>query len=521
MKSIQSKILLVVIGGLMVITAVVSIIAVNMTHEIMHRDADRILRNATQKEAAQINDVLGDVMKSVNIMGHYAITEVPQVEKLREAEFLADYLEKTEVMFTEIAMNTNGIEGFYLRMNPVYTNSTTGFYKKHTGENQLSSMPLTDLSKYPQNDTQNVGWYYEPVRAGTGIWLEPYKFPGYENLLITYAKPLYKDGNLIGVAGFDMNFEYLVQHIENISVYDHGHAVLIAKDGKTPYNTIPDNHSHNPHTESLVELKNGMYLEMAADYKDIQKDIHPMLSQIVFAFVAVLLVSIVYTIIMTQKIVGPLKKLTTAAQSLTGSMGHADIELVQVTTKDEIGTLSQVLNNTYGQIREYTAYINALAYRDSLTGTKNSTAYTEVIAEINKEICTGKPKFGVVVADINNLKQTNDKYGHNIGNELIIHTAKIITDIFKDSTVFRIGGDEFVVLLQNTDYQQYLTLLERMDEACSKDYVTVCERRIPISVARGAAIYDPAIDRVYEDVFAKADQTMYLNKDESKAALTC
>ena len=68
MKSIQSKILIVVISGLLVITAAVSAIAVNMTHEIMHKDADRILNNVTQKEAAYINDVFeSNNIKHVNI----------------------------------------------------------------------------------------------------------------------------------------------------------------------------------------------------------------------------------------------------------------------------------------------------------------------------------------------------------------------------------------------------------------------------------------------------------------------
>jgi hypothetical protein len=58
MKSIKGKILTVVIAGLLVITAVVSTIAFTMTHEIMHKDADRILNNVAQKEAAQINKAL-------------------------------------------------------------------------------------------------------------------------------------------------------------------------------------------------------------------------------------------------------------------------------------------------------------------------------------------------------------------------------------------------------------------------------------------------------------------------------
>ena len=141
---------------------------------------------------------------------------------------------------------------------------------------------------------------------------------------------------------------------------------------------------------------------------------------------------------------------------------------ISVGSKDEIGALSRVLINTYEKIKEYTTYINALAYRDSLTGIKNSTAYTEAVKTLNNDINCNNPKFGVLVADINNLKQTNDQFGHDIGNELIIHTAKILTDIFKRSSIFRIGGDEFAIILKDKDYDNYRNLLEQMDEACSK-----------------------------------------------------
>jgi diguanylate cyclase (GGDEF)-like protein len=122
-----------------------------------------------------------------------------------------------------------------------------------------------------------------------------------------------------------------------------------------------------------------------------------------------------------------------------------------------------------------------------------------------------------LVADINNLKETNDKYGHDIGNDLIIHTSKILTSTFANSAVYRIGGDEFAVILRGDDYLKYRSLLKKMDKACSHDYITVCEKHIPVMVARGVALYDAEIDRVYEDVFSKADHAMYLNKEESKA----
>lgn len=519
MKSIKNKILVVVISGLLVITAVVSAIAVNMTHEIMHKDADRILNNVTQKEAAYINDALGDIKKSATIMEHYALDELEDINKLSDPRVLENYLQKTKAMFAEIATNTSGIEGFFFRLNPKYTDSKAGYYNLLNDDMTVREMPVTDLSKYDEDDVKNVGWYYTSVRAGKAMWLEPYYFPGYELKLISYTIPLYVGSELLGVIGFDMDFGYLVERINDISVYESGYAVLIATDGETIYNQVKTDISKNPHTKATVSLLNGMYLELRADYKDIQRDIHPMLSKIVIAFIVVLFFSILYTIIVTHRIVRPLKQLTIAAEQISEGVSEAQLSKIPVDSKDEVGTLSRVLNNTYEKIQEYTSYINALAYRDSLTGIKNSTAYTEAITEINKDINHNNPQFGVLVADINNLKQTNDQYGHDVGNELIIHTAKILTDIFKTSTVFRIGGDEFAVLLKGADYDHYRALLVKLDEACAKDYISVCESNIPISLARGVSLFNPEIDRVYEDVFSKADHAMYLNKEESKMAL--
>ena len=516
MKSIQNKILLVVISGLLVITAVVSAIAVSMTHEIMHKDADRILNNVCQKEAAYINDTLGDVEKSAVVMEHYATTEISELTTLRDETYRASYLEKAKRMFVDVALNTNGLEGFFMRINPEFSDGTTGFYNLITDGREFKEMNLTDLTKFAEDDTQNVGGYYTAVQARKGVWMEPYHIPGHEEQVISYVLPMYVNGELLGVVGFDMNFKYLMDRINSIDVYEQGYAVLIAKDAVTCYNAKQIAETHNPHTKATVALENGMYLELRADYKDIQRDIHPMLSKIVMAFLVVLFLSIVYTILVTHKIVHPLKELTYVAERL--SFDEMDETLVKISagSKDEIGVLSRVLINTYKKIKEYTTYINALAYRDSLTGIKNSTAYTEAVKKLNNDINCNNPKFGVLVADINNLKRTNDQFGHDIGNELIIHTAKILTDIFKESSIFRIGGDEFAIILKDKDYDNYRNLLEQMDEACSKDFITVRENRIPVSIARGVSSYNPNIDRIYEDVFAKADQAMYMHKEQCK-----
>ena len=196
-----------------------------------------------------------------------------------------------------------------------------------------------------------------------------------------------------------------------------------------------------------------------------------------------------------------------------------DVQL-DCTSSDEVGTLSRMVQEMTQKLKASMDYINALAYRDSLTGIRNTTAYTEATAALEEEIKQPGLRFAVLVADINGLKIANDTYGHETGNQLIVRTSQIICDTFKHSPVFRIGGDEFVVLLQNRDLDHLPELTQELDEACTREFiVTNCER-IPISIARGTAEYQSGTDHCYEDVFVRADQAMYLHKQQIKSQHT-
>ncbi|MBQ5423407.1 MAG: GGDEF domain-containing protein, partial [Clostridiales bacterium] len=95
-----------------------------------------------------------------------------------------------------------------------------------------------------------------------------------------------------------------------------------------------------------------------------------------------------------------------------------------------------------------------MARRDELTGVKNRTAFSETIETINQDTEAGAvDHYGVVMCDINDLKKINDTRGHAYGNEAIQGASRLICDVYKHSPVFRIGGDEFVVILKGTDYE--------------------------------------------------------------------
>jgi len=95
---------------------------------------------------------------------------------------------------------------------------------------------------------------------------------------------------------------------------------------------------------------------------------------------------------------------------------------------------------------------SVLSYKDPLTKVKNKAAYGKIVESLNWDIQKDNAQFGVVVVKALNVSSINDKYGHNKGNDYIIGVCKIICDIFVNSQVFRIGGDDFVVILTNRDY---------------------------------------------------------------------
>jgi diguanylate cyclase (GGDEF)-like protein len=482
----------------------------------MHKDADRILNNASQKEAAQINDMLNDFMKSSAITEHYASAELQSIESLADPAYLDEYTKRIRHLFDEIAANTSGTYSYYLCFSPELTGGvTTGFYSQFEPDGSIYELSKEEFSGLSLLTNEELLEYSNFSGSATGEWVAPHpsRFTGEE--VISYILPIYSKDTFVGLLGFNMDSDYLLDRVNSISVYESGFALLFGADKHECYNLSAKGEIEGPYAEETTLLVNGMSLDFRAGYQDIQSGIRPMLSYIIAAFLVVFVLAILYTIWVTYRIVAPLKKLTLAAGQI--SSGVQEVDLI-VDSKDEIGMLSHVLSDTYEKIREYSVYINALAYRDSLTGIKNSTAYTEAIAELNKEINLGNPAFGVLVADINNLKMTNDTYGHEVGNELIVHSAKILTEVFKASSVFRIGGDEFVVLLKGRDLEKYYSCVEKMDEIFADKYITVNEEKVYVSIARGIAIFDASIDQVYTDVFEKADYAMYMNKESMKHA---
>lgn len=183
---------------------------------------------------------------------------------------------------------------------------------------------------------------------------------------------------------------------------------------------------------------------------------------------------------------------------------------------DELEVLSGKIRTMKAEMGMYLDYMRAQAYTDSLTRVGNTTAYHEVVRELDGKIKEGTADFCVAVFDLNGLKEINDTYGHECGDYYIqgtAHSLQKCVDTLDEAGVFRIGGDEFAVVAEGCDQARREKGLQTI-EAAIADFNKAARYPATLVVSQGVSCYMPGSDSSFKDVFARADEAMYGNKRE-------
>lgn len=159
------------------------------------------------------------------------------------------------------------------------------------------------------------------------------------------------------------------------------------------------------------------------------------------------------------------------------------------------------------------------AYRDPLTHVGSKTAYIKKKEEMDKTIQQPGTEFAIVMVDVNFLKMINDQCGHASGDSYLSGCCSIICDIYMHSPVFRIGGDEFVVILTGEDYRFRHERFKQMQDTYEQSYNQKdVDPWLRYSAASGMAEYSPD-DTSVEAVYKRADKAMYEEKARLKKSL--
>lgn len=149
-----------------------------------------------------------------------------------------------------------------------------------------------------------------------------------------------------------------------------------------------------------------------------------------------------------------------------------------------------------------------LSFHDQLTGLYNRRYFENELERLNS---SRRLPIAVVVGDLDNLKKINDNYGHKKGDQYIKKAAQMIKNNFReDDITARIGGDEFAVLLPETDYKTALKISSRLKSSCEESEIDD-----NFHISTGCAVKN-TMDEDLEDIFIRADQRMYQEKKANK-----
>ncbi|MCR5468391.1 MAG: diguanylate cyclase [Lachnospiraceae bacterium] len=192
---------------------------------------------------------------------------------------------------------------------------------------------------------------------------------------------------------------------------------------------------------------------------------------------------------------------------------YSQVQIDRSAISDGMDLLEAKIRVMQLRLKEQIEVIRSHAYVDALTGVNNRNAYTEYLQVLEKKIINNPQLvFSVAVFDINQLKAVNDDLGHDIGDRIIIGIAHDICEVFGEKYVYRVGGDEFVVVLEETQLEDKIKVLKDIINRKSAEVTAKHNAKADVGLSAGYAVYDPDKDRTYSEVFHKADNAMYADK---------
>ncbi len=179
-----------------------------------------------------------------------------------------------------------------------------------------------------------------------------------------------------------------------------------------------------------------------------------------------------------------------------------------------IGTIW--LNILHVLLKERTV-LSDLATTDKLTGLYNRHGFMALVEqEVNEEI-QRIDSLSILVLDVDLFKEVNDQYGHQCGDYVLSKLAKVMRAVLrKHEMIARWGGDEFIVLLPDTDETELSALAERLRLEVAKTAFNYQNHEVTISVSIGGTTYQPGDS--FESLASRADRALYKGKNDGRNA---
>lgn len=195
---------------------------------------------------------------------------------------------------------------------------------------------------------------------------------------------------------------------------------------------------------------------------------------------------------------------------LRGEKPHIRLNWNVIYSPDHDAYFCRVSDPTEGTATE------RLAYEDVLTGLKNRLSMDRDLPEYLDHASDTESNVAILFVDLDKFKAVNDTYGHKVGDTLLVRTAKRMIHIVDDKgTIYRLGGDEFIIALPNAPNRSFVAGIAGQIVASLRNHYVIEGKHVHIGASIGIASYPTDGDTV-EAILEAADKAMYQVKDDGK-----
>jgi diguanylate cyclase len=167
------------------------------------------------------------------------------------------------------------------------------------------------------------------------------------------------------------------------------------------------------------------------------------------------------------------------------------------------------------RLQEELSQLSEVVRVDQLTGALNRRGFDDAILREVSRVKRTQGTLAIAMLDVDNFKSLNDTHGHQVGDVALQHLAQVIKDTLRPTDIIsRFGGEEFVILLPDTDINAATNAIARLQRALTKRFFMGNNQRLLITFSAGISIY--RLEEEQMAAISRADQAMYLAKKTGK-----
>ena len=413
----------------------------------------------------------------------------------------------------------------------------------------LTSSKIEDNSYDPRNRP----WYESAILNENTIKTPPYRYSHINNVGITYAKDVDKSKNVVAIDVLTDDFATLYKkHINkdfvNVVIFQENGLVLSSsnKDNSLFEKFFEKNKNINDYKElkvvdinkkeyitkivQLDTLNKQEYIVIFADYEKITEPYLAQTFKLLLTFIIIAFLMFPIMIYLSGIIIKPIYNLVKQSIKIKNRKYNdvsqiespiLEIALLSASFENMAQSINSYQNSLEEKVKQRTeellvknAELLRLSITDNLTKLYNRVKLDKSLQEEMNRSLRYNTNFSIILLDIDYFKKVNDNFGHQVGDEVLIESAQVLSKNIRNVDILgRWGGEEFLVICPETKIEDAIKVASHINAAIKLHKFTTYPNTVTMSL--GVASFNKDIKNV-DDIILNADKALYQAKEEGR-----